>query len=115
MKAAFFYILLLCFGLLGAHNYAHATAHNGKVSFAATHNTVHKQQIEANTFIDVEDENDDKDITRKLPQHANWILTTVVQGVFSDVRNLAANNSSDNSLPDLTGAQICIEHRVLRI
>jgi hypothetical protein len=115
MKAAFFYILFLCFALLGAHNYAHATAHNGKLSFAATHNTVQKQLIEANNFIDVEDENDDKDITKKLPQQSKWILIAVVKGVCIDVRNLAANNLSDNSLLDLTGAQICIEHRVLRI
>ena len=115
MKAAFFYILFLCFGLLGAHNYAHATAHNGKLSFAATHNTVHKQQVEANDFIDVEDDNDDKGIARKLPQQAKWVLTAVVDSITLQVRNLAANYFSDSSLHDLTGAQICIEHRVLRI
>ena len=114
MKAAVFYILFLCFGLLGAHDYARATADNGKLSFAATHNTVHKQQIEATNFIDVEDENDDKDVTKKLPQQARWMLTAVVQGISTDVRNLAANNLA-NTPHDLTGAQICIEHRVLRI
>ena len=112
MKAAFFYILFLCFGLLGAHNHAHATARNGKLSFAATHNTVHKQQIEANNFIDVEDENDDKDIAKKFPQQAKWISTIIVGAI---VHNLPASNLSDCGVPDLTGAQICIEHRVLRI
>ena len=115
MKAAFFYILFLCFGLLGAHNHAHATAHNGKLSFAATHNIVHKQQIEANNFIDVEDENDDKDIARKFPQQAKWISTVIVRAISIDVHNLSVNNISDSGLHDLTGAQICIEHRLLRI
>jgi hypothetical protein len=115
MKAAIFYILLLCFGLPAGHNSAPATVHNDKLSFSGIHNTVQKQQLEANSFIDVEDENDDKDITKKLPQQSKWILIAVVKGVCIDVRNLAANNLSDNSLLDLTGAQICIEHRVLRI
>ena len=115
MKAAFLYILSVCFGLLGAHSYAHATANNGKLSFAATHNIVHKQQIDANNFIDVEDENDDKDVAKKFPQHAKWTSTVISRGIFIDVYNRSASNLSDSGPLDLTGAQICIEHRVLRI
>jgi hypothetical protein len=114
MKAAVFYILFLCFGLLCAHNHAHSTLHSGKISVATTHNIVHKQQVDANNLIDVEDENDDKDVAKKFPNQAKWISTCVITAIFN-AHNLSAINLSDNYLPDPTGAQICIEHRVLRI
>lgn len=115
MKAAIFYILVICFGLLGMHNYARATVHNGKLDFAATHNTVHKQVVEAGNFIDVEDENDEKDVTRRFTHIARRISTIFCTVFLIDSRNLSANNVFDGSYPDPTGAEICIEHRVLRI
>ena len=113
MKAAVFYILIFCFGLIGAHNHAHATALNGKLSFAAT-NTVHKQVVEDNNFIDVEDENDDKDVTRKFTHQAKWIpVITAFVSLFSD--NHAENYLVQSRVLDDTGSNIFIEHRVLRI
>jgi hypothetical protein len=82
MKAAALYILFICFGLLAAHSHVHAIEHNGKLSFAATHNTVHKQRFEAISFIDVEDESDEKYFTRIFTHHAGWI-STIVCTVFS--------------------------------
>ena len=115
MKAVVFSILFLCFGLLGAHNYARATVNNGKLSFAATHNTVHKQQVEANNFIDVEDENDDKDIARKFPNQAKWI--SIISSAFIDLDrdNHSGKYLSHTSHSFHTGSQIFIEQRVLRI
>lgn len=115
MKAVVFYILFLCFGLLGAHNHAHATVYNGKLSFAATHNIVHKQQVEANSFIDVEDENDDKDVARKFPNQARWISIITTAFVTSELNNQSENYLSLGRLLCHIGSPIFIEQRVLRI
>ena len=115
MKAAIFYILLLCFGLPAGHNSAPATVHNDKLSFSGTHNTVQKQQLEANSFIDVEDENDDKDITKKLSNQVKWLSVIRSIFVFIESRNFPANNLSRHRFADHSAADICIEQRVLRI
>ena len=115
MKAVVISILFLCFGLLGAHNHAHATVHNGKLSYAATHNILHQQQVEANNFIDVEDENDDKDASKKLPNQARWI-SLIATALFSIDRDDHSENYLANGRHLLhTGSQILIEQRVLRI
>jgi hypothetical protein len=114
MKAAAAYILLLIFCLAGAHNHAHASARYAKLSFSATHNTVHQQQIEASSFIDVEDENDDKCITRKLTHQVKW--TALSACAF--IAEKPGNQSPGYPLlrrPTHPGPDICIEQRVLRI
>ena len=111
MKAVIAYILFFTLCLSGVNNHAHANVHNAKHGFSATDNTVDKQLPEANTFIDVEDDDDDKDIAKKVTFLSKWI--TVVNGVFLVDDN--ANTSCHSSLLNVTGAGRCIAHRVLRI
>ena len=115
MKAVVIYILSVCFCLIGAHNYAHATANNGRPSFSATHNTVHKQQVAADNFIDVEDENDDKDITKKFTHVGRWL--SVLRSVFISVNPDAGyvTHLSHHAVFIHAGSDICIEQGVLRI
>ena len=115
MKAVIFYILSLCFCLAGAHNSAHATAYKGGLSFSATHNTVHKQQVAADNFIDVEDENDDKDITRKFTSGGKWL--SVIRSVFISVHPNTGSSAhlTHHRIFVHAGSEICIEQRVLRI
>ena len=115
MKAAVFYILFICFGLLGMHNHAHATAHNGKLSFAATHNSIHKQQVDPNNFIDVEDENDDKDVSKKFTHQSRWISIITCALTVLDHDGLSENYLSRSRQITPTGSHIIIEQRVLRI
>jgi hypothetical protein len=114
MKAAAANILLLIFCLAGAHNYAHASASYAKLRFSATHNTLHQQQIEASSFIDVEDENDDKCITRKLTHQAKW----TAEAACALIAEKPVNQSPGYLLlrwSNHPGPDICIEQRVLRI
>jgi hypothetical protein len=114
MKAAVAYILLFTFCLAGAHKHAHASAHYAKAPCSATHNTVHQQQNEVSSFIDAEDENDDKDITRKLTHQAKWsILVTSTRGFEKPVNQSTGYLSPGR--PKHVHSDICIEQRVLRI
>ena len=114
MKAVVASILFI-FCLLAVNSHANAAAGNGKLSFSATHNAVHKHFPEAKNFIDVEDEDDDRNIAKKITHHPKWI-STIFCTVFSlETPGLPAANLTESCLLNVTGAEICIEHRVLRI
>ena len=114
MKAGLVYILLLCFCLPGGNHNAFATTHSGKLNISEAYNSF-KQQPEINNFIDVEDESDDKDVTRKFTHVAKWL--TDITSSFISVHLLARTASyivqSNNLNRYIT--DICIEQSVLRI
>jgi hypothetical protein len=109
MKALILYILLVCTCFLGSQQYAHAVIHSGK----ASHTYFQKLKTDKDQVIDIEDENDEDDISKKITPVTKWLTT-----LSKEFLHIITGNFSKYFSPvshAYTSCNIYIVQRVLRI
>lgn len=112
MKAAIFYCLFVCAWLMGIYHPAEARMHGLKLHHSSRH-LVDNKLLDRDIPIDIEDESDDKDISKKVVVPAKW-LPSLAYLFEAHIAHSAATRQQQSSRHPHS-SDINILQRVLRI